>query len=227
MPWHVHYTDETGSTNADLLSMARGGAPTGTVLRAGHQTAGRGRLGRSWTAPPGANLLVSILLRPERGPSFWDTATVALAAASACRRTAGVQPLLKWPNDLLVGDRKLAGVLAEADGGAVVVGLGLNVGAAPPPEVAARAVALGDLVVDPPEPGALLDAVLQALDPLLELEPAALRERWVAAAGTIGRIVRVEQPGGDLRGTATGITDDGALIVDGGAVHAGDVIHLR
>src|SRR4051812_27340870 len=105
------------------------GAPEGLAAVADHQTAGRGRLGRAWVAPPGASLLLSVLFRPDLAPErlHLTTAAVALAAAEACEAVAGVLPVLKWPNDLLVGDRKLAGVLAESRLPAVVVGIGLNV----------------------------------------------------------------------------------------------------
>ena len=126
------------------------GAPEGTVAVADHQSAGRGRLDRRWEAPAGASLLVSVLFRPEFDPAELHlcTAAVALAAAEACRRVAGVGPVLKWPNDLLVGEAKLAGVLAEAElrrrsgcAVAVVVGLGLNVTGPVPPGSGAPACA--------------------------------------------------------------------------------------
>jgi BirA family biotin operon repressor/biotin-[acetyl-CoA-carboxylase] ligase len=138
---------ELDSTNSYLLAQARAAAPEGLVVVAAHQTAGRGRLGRRWEAPAGANLLVSFLLRPRLAIEELHLCTVALALAarSACERVAGVAPVLKWPNDLLLGEKKLAGILAEsvpeasatpgAEGGgqegerrAVVIGLGLNVG---------------------------------------------------------------------------------------------------
>ncbi len=134
------------STNRYLLDEARTGAHEGAVAVADYQSAGRGRLGRRWEAPPGANLLMSVLLRPTLAIEELHlcTVAVALAAADACERVAGVVPELKWPNDLMVGGRKLAGILAEALPGrsgpvsaspttpAVVVGLGLNVGWPPP-----------------------------------------------------------------------------------------------
>lgn len=229
MRWDVHYVEQTGSTNADLLELARAGAPAGTVLRAGHQTAGRGRLGRVWVSPPGASLLVSVLLRPPNGPSFWDTAAVAVAAAAACRRLCAVQPLLKWPNDLVIGDRKLAGVLAEADlgTGAVVVGCGLNVAVPADPEPGARAVSLADLVAAPPSPADLQDALLDGLSEVLEAGTERLRDRWIAGSATLGRVVRVTSRAGDLTGIAETLAADGALVVDGRPVHAGDVTHLR
>ena len=111
----MEWVAETGSTNADLLTAARAGAPSGTVLVADHQTAGRGRLGRQWHAPPGSSLLASILFHePGRTALHRYTQAVGVAAVEACRSTAGVTAALKWPNDLLVGERKLAGVLAES-----------------------------------------------------------------------------------------------------------------
>jgi len=154
---------ELDSTNRYLLDLARAGAPEGAVAVADYQSAGRGRLGRRWEAPPGSNLLASVLLRPVLAVEELHlcTVAVALAAADACGRGAGVTPELKWPNDLMVGGRKLGGILAEAIpaeaipaeaipaeaipaeaspagsplGPAVVVGLGLNV-RWPPPDTA-------------------------------------------------------------------------------------------
>ena len=130
----VRWFDELDSTNRYLLSEARTGAAEGLVVVADHQSAGRGRLGRRWEAPPAANLLVSVLLRPRLPiqARHLASAVVALAAADACAALAAVTVDIKWPNDLLVGGRKLAGVLAEADVGAdglppIVVGIGINV----------------------------------------------------------------------------------------------------
>ena len=138
--WDVRRFDEIASTNSYLLAQARAGAPAHLVAVARHQTAGRGRLDRRWESPPGANVLVSFLLRPRCEPSDLHlcTAAVALAAADACRDVADVRAALKWPNDLLVGESKVAGILAEVDFGsgppaAVVVGLGLNVAWSGPP----------------------------------------------------------------------------------------------
>src|SRR3954470_17439387 len=116
--------DETGSTNADVLELARAGAPEGVVVLAHHQTAGRGRLDRRWEAPPGASLLLSILTRPAEHGLADDrlhlvTTAVGVAAAEACREVTGAYVRLKWPNDLVVavddqtGPRKLSGLLAE------------------------------------------------------------------------------------------------------------------
>lgn len=130
----VRWFEALDSTNRYLLSEARRGAAEGLVVVADHQSAGRGRLGRRWEAPRSANLLVSVLLRPQLpiGARHLASAVVALAAADACEALAGVAVDVKWPNDLLVRDRKLAGILAEADVGAgdrspIVVGIGINV----------------------------------------------------------------------------------------------------
>jgi BirA family biotin operon repressor/biotin-[acetyl-CoA-carboxylase] ligase len=235
----VRVVDETGSTNADLLAEARAGAPAGLVLVARYQSAGRGRHGRTWTAPPGSALLCSILLRPHLPAAELHRCTqaVAVAAARACESVAGVRPSVKWPNDLLVEGRKLAGVLAEsvlgADGAveAVVVGIGCNVTAAAlPAEVAATATSLeaasGGVAV---EPARLLDALLGSLASL-DLDEVAVEYRQRLA--TLGTRVRVERPAGDLVGTAVDVRSSGVLVVrdDAGREHdvvAGDVTHLR
>lgn len=223
---------EVDSTNREALALARAGAREGAVVVAGFQTAGRGRHGRPWDAAPGSSLLASILLRP--GPSLAPArrhlavAVVALAASDACSSAAGFLPALKWPNDLVVGDAKLAGVLAEVEGDALVVGLGLNVSVAgpwPPGAVSAERVAGRPVDVD-----ALLDGVLSGV--------SARYGRWRAVASeyrrrctTLGRTVRVDLAAESFTGTVADVSDDGHLLVDVGmclrTVTAGDVIHLR
>ncbi|CAN5644047.1 biotin--[acetyl-CoA-carboxylase] ligase [soil metagenome] len=227
--WTVRYVAETGSTNRDLVAGA-GVLPDHTALVADHQTAGRGRLDRRWDAPPATNLLVSLLLHPAGADPAELPRRVALAAVDACTemwRESGVDVdddvRVKWPNDLQLDGRKLAGLLAERHvSGAVVVGLGINVGWCP--DGAAR---LGDQVSRP----ALLARVLAAYDVLPE-SPAALMARYRSSSATIGRRVRVELPGDDLTGTVTDLTDDGQLVVldESGSRHqiaVGDVIHLH
>jgi BirA family transcriptional regulator, biotin operon repressor / biotin---[acetyl-CoA-carboxylase] ligase len=141
----VEVVDRTGSTNADLLGRALGGAPEGVVLAAEEQSAGRGRMGRTWVSPPRAALTFSLLVRPATVPPArrgWLPLLAGVAVASAVTAVTGVQTRLKWPNDVLVGPAKLAGILAETAGDAIVVGVGLNVSAEP-----------GEL--PPPGPGAL------------------------------------------------------------------------
>lgn len=228
--WNLQIVEETGSTNTDLLAAAAAGAPDRTVLRALHQTAGRGRLGRVWEAPPGANLLVSFLFRSGLDHPHRLTHRVAVAAAIASERVAGVRGVgLKWPNDLLLGGEKLGGILTQVGGSGgrvdyVVPGLGLNVRWAPP-----GAACLGPDV----DPAAVLDALLVALDELGDDHDAEYRRRLV----TIGQRVRVELMTGELLGTAVDVLEDGRLVVrpDGAAadgsdlvaVDTGDVVHLR
>src|SRR5215468_7129138 len=133
-PWpglwrEVRVVEETGSTNADLLAEAQAGAGEGLVLVAEAQTAGRGRMGRRWISPPRRALTFSVLLRPAvpAGLLGWVPLLAGVAVASALEHTAGVDARLKWPNDVLAGGAKLAGILAERWGGAIVVGTGINV----------------------------------------------------------------------------------------------------
>jgi BirA family transcriptional regulator, biotin operon repressor / biotin---[acetyl-CoA-carboxylase] ligase len=218
--WHVRRLGETGSTNADLVAAAAAGAPHRTVLMADHQTAGRGRLDRRWDAPSGANLLVSLLFRDVPVHPVELTQRVSLAAVDACRSVAGVEPVLKWPNDLLLADRKLAGVLAQrSPDGSVVVGIGLNVGWAP--DGAAR-------LDGTHQPLEVLMAMLAAYDEL----PADIGPRYRDALATLGCRVRVELVGAVLEGTAIDVETDGRLVVlDACAVthriDVGDVVHLR
>lgn len=241
--WDVHRFDEIDSTNAYLLRQARLGAPEGMAAVAEHQSAGRGRLDRRWESPRGASLLASVLFRPDLDPSELAlcTAAMALAAAEACRQVAGVGPVLKWPNDVLVNEEKLAGVLAEAvfDGGrggavAVVVGLGLNIDW--PGPAGAGGTCLVDLGAGSVDRAALLDALLDALSARRALLDSVTGRREVVAelrnrCATLGRRVRVELAAEAVVGVATEIDDAGHLVVrtSGGprTVSAGDVVHLR
>ena len=232
--WTIRRFGELDSTNRRLLDDARSGAADGAVVVADHQTAGRGRLDRTWEAAPGSSLLVSVLLRPALDPA--RTHVVVMAAALALRdavaEVAGFTPELKWPNDLVVGDRKLAGLLAERDGEAVVVGAGLNVRAdafgadLDPVATACEIMAEGAVDRD-----AVLDRFLEALGHRLEdLDRIVVDYR--AALGTLGRTVRVETVAATVTGTAVDVQDDGALVVraDDGGMHvvtAGDVTQLR
>ena len=219
--WSVEHVIETGSTNTDLLAASAADAPDRTVLYTDHQSAGRGRLDRTWTAPPGTNLLVSVLFRVVPDDPGELTRRIGLAAVDAVHATAGVTATLKWPNDVVVDDAKLAGILAQrGPDGEVVVGLGLNVGWAP--EGGAR---LGDGV----SPADVLRATLIAYDGL----PRDVGPRYRAALSTLGRRVRVELPGdAEIVGTAIEVEPDGRLVViDACAIthrlSVGDVIHLR
>ena len=242
--WLLETVDETASTNADLAARADDGAPEGLVLVAERQTAGRGRLDRTWTAPAGTGLTFSVLLRPAVAPSRlgWLPLLTGLAVAEALTETAGVGARVKWPNDVMVGDRKLAGVLAErrADG-AVVVGVGLNVGLAeadlPVPTAtsllieAARTTVRGEILT------AVLDVLAARYRAWTEAEgdpdASGVRQAYVVRCATIGRTVRVELADGLLEGDAVGVDPDGCLRINdlaAGTEHriaAGDVVHVR
>jgi len=215
--WTVEVVASIDSTNSELLRAPA--APDRSVLIAAFQTAGRGRLDRRWDAPVGANALFSVLFRTVPDPPVALTHRMGLAAAEACDRVAGIRPRLKWPNDLIVDDLKLGGILAQRGAHGAVVGLGLNVGWAP--EGATR---LGD-GIDPLE---VVAAVLEAFDEL----PADISGRYRAELATLGRRVRVELADGQLIGTAIDVGAEGELVVlDECAIthriDVGDVIHLR
>ena len=246
----VSVAERTGSTNADLVARAGAGAPGGLVLAAEEQTAGRGRMGRSWLSPPRAALTFSLLVRPVGVPPArrgWLPLLAGVATATAVRQVCGLDAALKWPNDVLLGPRKLAGILAEQSGDAVVIGVGLNVSTARDELPAAGATALpatslrlaGAANLDRE---LLLGRILgeaerwylawRGTDLPGDPETSGLRAAYLGLCATVGRDVRVELPAGQVRhGTATGIDADGRLVVStpGGqlAVGAGDVRHVR
>ena len=233
----VHWFERVDSTNRYALEQATRGAPEGLVAVADEQTAGRGRLGREWTAPPRASLLVSVLLRPQLASDRIHLVTLAaaLAAVAAVDQLAGITAAIKWPNDVVVDDRKLAGILAEATSGAVVVGMGLNVRwEAFPPELHETATALNlsaGARADGLETPAVLTAWLLAFDARLQHLDATVDDARTCSA-TLGRRVRVELSNDTLTGVASALTDEGYLVVrrDDGSdrvVTAGDVVHLR
>ena len=239
----LEVVEEVGSTNAVLLERAvEDEAAEGAVLVAEHQAAGRGRLTRSWTSPPRAGLTVSVLLRPDvpaarRG---WLPLLTGVALAEAVGEVAGVRASLKWPNDLLAADgAKLAGILAEVAGTAVVVGTGLNVSTRAdelPPTGTSLALAAGGPVDRAP----LLLAYLRALErrhlawtaSLGDPVASGLAADYLAWSSTVGAEVTVALPDGStLSGTATSVDWDGRLVVRTGAgtveLASGDVQHVR
>ena len=230
----VRWLTEIDSTNQLLLDEAREGAPAGLVIVADHQTAGRGRLGRAWVAPPGASLLLSVLLRPtipvDRRHVLVMTA--GLAMAEAVEAETGVVAGLKWPNDLLVGDRKLAGILAEATGDALVIGIGVNIEwHEVPEELRAIATACNLEGGRPTSRAAIVRTFLDGYAVRLTDLDAARRD-YEARLVTLGRRVRVEQLAGDVVGVARGVDASGHLLLDvddgtRATITVGDVIHLR
>jgi BirA family transcriptional regulator, biotin operon repressor / biotin---[acetyl-CoA-carboxylase] ligase len=233
--WMVHRVEETGSTNDDLWAAAQAGAPDRSALVAGFQSAGHGRLDRRWDAPPGANMLVSLLFRTVPSNPHVLTHAVALAARSAAASVAQVNAELKWPNDLLVDGRKLAGLLAVAGPFAgdrpefVIIGLGLNVNWAPD-----DAVSLGSASGNGPyEVDEVLRAFLGALDLLLESSESQINDVYRRHLSTLRREVRIELPDGEtIEGRALDVESDGRLVVlDRCGVTrrlaVGDIVHVR
>lgn len=236
-PWvtRVVCLDEIDSTNAEALRLAGFGEPGGTVIVADTQSAGRGRLGRSWWSQPGTALLASWLVRPTVLLERWPLLSLAagVAAARAATAAAGVEIRLKWPNDLMAGSKKTGGILTESDGrGALVVGLGLNVRQDSFPEdireTATSLVAAGGRA---PARAWLLAATLSAFGARMS-DPGAVLDEYRELCDTIGRAVRVERTNdAPIEGTATDVAASGALLVETGSgiveVAAGDVLHLR
>jgi len=209
-----------GSTNDVARRLAEHGAPPGTVVLADEQTAGRGRAGRTWLAPPGRALLLSILLRPGARAPLAAPLLAGLATARAIERTTGVRTGIKWPNDIVVEGKKLAGILCETAAGPgpdyLVVGIGINVLQEEddwPPELRAHATSLrlltGRAIPRGPLAGALIAETRALVGDTPALTPALRRE--LEARDTLrGRPVLVD---GRPAGTALGITGEGALLV--------------
>jgi BirA family biotin operon repressor/biotin-[acetyl-CoA-carboxylase] ligase len=238
----LEVVESIGSTNAELLARAGAGADEGTVLVAEHQEAGRGRLDRTWISPPRAGLTVSFLVRPDvpaarRG---WLPLLTGVALAESVGEATGVRTSVKWPNDLLALDgRKLAGILAEASGGAVVVGTGLNVNTNAV-ELPDTGTSLSVITGAPVDRGPLLLAFLRAVerryrawvDALGDPVASGLARDYLAWSSTVGTTVAVTLPDGTtLEGLAQAVDWDGRLVVataDGTVeLASGDVQHVR
>jgi BirA family biotin operon repressor/biotin-[acetyl-CoA-carboxylase] ligase len=245
----VEVVDEAGSTNALVAERAQAGASEGLVVVAEHQTAGRGRLDRTWETPARSALTFSVLLRPTAPTQTWPwLPLLAGYAVDKALKALGFEAAVKWPNDVLLDGRKVAGILVERvetpAGPAAVIGVGVNVGMTaeelPVPDATSLAVAAGSTG---PDRTVLLVDVLASLWEAYtawqeggDLGGMRLAESYVAACATIGSEVRVELPsGGTLTGTATGIDPSGRLLVESSvdgsvgrtAVSAGDVVHVR
>ena len=251
----LHVLDEVTSTNSQAATLAQQGAPHGAVVVAETQTAGRGRLGRHWHSPPGKNLYCSLLLRTMPGRDqqplwlSWIPLIAALAVSRAVQVTADLKPTVKWPNDILIGNRKLGGVLCESSGlgtshAVVIVGIGLNVNIRRddfPEDLRELATSLMIETQHPFDRAALLVTLLLEMETRCEAFLAGahgdILEEYVLRCGTLGRRVIVELAHGEhVDGTAESILPDGSLRVTrtnaAGQpltldVRAGDVTHLR
>lgn len=228
------YLPAVASTNSHALELARQGAAEGTLVTTDDQTAGRGRVGRPWKSLPGQQLALSLVLRPSFTANFLMMAS-ALAVADAIASVAPLRPDLKWPNDILVGGRKICGILIETSEGVVVLGIGVNVNGslASDPELAARAATLAEAAGRAVSREALLAAIVRQLDAVYftladAAGRAAVREAWRARLATLGRPATVTQHDQTLTGLAEDVDADGALLLrtDDGALRTitwGDV----
>jgi len=241
-----HYFAELGSTNVHAWALAEQGAAEGEVIIAEMQTQGRGRLGRRWESPPAVNLYFSVILRPRLTTA--DAPQITLMAGVALAETIDAfieqRPVIKWPNDILVDGRKLAGVLSEAACNSehidhVILGIGLNLNyraVSMPPEIRERATSVADLTGNNVDRESVLVRLIHNLDRCYgELEDygfEALQPRWDAYFGLRGRRVRIENQEQVLVGRAQGIDRTGALMIEDDRgelqnVYAGDVIPLE
>jgi len=242
----LRYLDETPSTNSEALGWAQAGAPEGALVVAGHQTTGRGRWGREWFSPAGTALTFSLVLRPPLDPSSAGllTAAVGVACAVGIRSSSALRPRLKWPNDVMLDGRKVAGILLESrvEAGrirAVVAGVGVNVKTLTnaPTDVAERATTIADHVERAPSRALLLADILAGLEDLYRDAATAGFARRVIEEATglsevLGRGVMVRLAGGgSLEGRAERLTSRGELEVRTEdalvTVHSGEIERLR
>jgi len=233
------------STNTELSRLASEGAEEGVSVVADEQTAGRGRLQRAWTSPKGAGLYFSILLRPKIATNYWPLITMmaAVAVYDALGETCRMQADIKWPNDLLSGERKICGILAEAietpSGRAVIVGIGINLSEnAYPSELAGVAISVSEATGRPVDREALLAGLLRWLTHWYSLlnesaGPESIVSAWSSRSSyAFGRVIQVSNGDDVWQGTTCGIERDGALRLRTAndeikLVRAGDVYSLR
>ncbi|MDD5556744.1 MAG: biotin--[acetyl-CoA-carboxylase] ligase [bacterium] len=235
----LHF-EELRSTNDEAERLARAGAPEGTVVVAERQSAGRGRMGRAWVSPPRKGIYLSVILRPAMPPSrtAFLTLCAAVAAADAVRRCAGLRASVKWPNDVRLGGRKVCGILTELATEAdrinhAVVGVGVNVNHDPADLRGLEATSLKIESGGEVERVGLARALLEELDggyaALCAGRYGDIVRRWLEVSDTIGRRIRAESLTGErLEGVATGLDEDGCLLIrlEGGAtkrITGGDV----
>lgn len=234
--------EETASTNSEAFRLAEAGAPEGTVVIADRQTAGKGRLGRQWVSPGGVNLYLSLVLRPDLPPFEAPQLTFlsAVAVARAIEDVAGLKPQIKWPNDVLIAGRKVAGLLnemsAETDRVSfVILGIGVNINMEParfPEGLRTPATSLrieaGHSVSRGLFAARLVEFLDSACKSFLSFGFEPIREEWSRRCNAFGRNVRVESGSALIQGAFVGIDHDGAMLVrvkDGSVerVMSGDV----
>jgi BirA family biotin operon repressor/biotin-[acetyl-CoA-carboxylase] ligase len=212
----IHRYDSVGSTNDIAIDMARSGAPEGTVVLAQSQSKGRGRRGREWFDKPGESILMSAILRPDIPLNRYSELAfaAAVAVAECVEAECGLQPSLKWPNDVLVREKKLAGILIESAEDAAIVGIGVNVKqtAFPPELSSATSIALENGRCTDVE--TLTRALISRLFSISALDFEEIAARWRKYMWGIGRLVEVASEGDTITGSIAGIDTDGALLID-------------
>ncbi len=240
----IRVVAETGSTNADLVELARcGAASPGTALLTDNQSRGRGRLDRGWSAPPGTSLAMSLLVMPSQVPMArwsWLPLLAGMATSEAIRRATGVPAVLKWPNDVLVADRKLCGILAETThtpaGPACVIGIGTNIDLTEDQLPVPWATSLAQAGASTRNKTTIAATVLQAFALLYETwsaqtDDAEMARSYVARCVTVGRQVRAVLDDHELVGRAEAVDEHGLLVLqtDHGreTISAADIVHLR
>jgi BirA family biotin operon repressor/biotin-[acetyl-CoA-carboxylase] ligase len=239
---NIVYYETVGSTNDEARRLALAGAPEGTLVIAEEQTAGRGRLQRRWLAPRGQALLFSLIFYPsfDARDAFLLTMLGSLACMRAIEEQTGLRPEIKWPNDLLLNGKKLAGMLSElghvGDRLYAILGIGVNVNVDPAawPQLRQQATSLREVLGHPVPRRPLLQAILRHIEAGYDRLRTVVSpfEEWAANLGTLGRSVQVTTTEGTFEGEASGVDPDGALRVtlpDGTTrrVIAGDVESLR
>ncbi|UCG11629.1 MAG: biotin--[acetyl-CoA-carboxylase] ligase [Deltaproteobacteria bacterium] len=242
----IHLFQQLQSTNLTAIRLAGQGAAEGTVVLAEYQTHGRGRRSRSWSSPPGIGIYCSIILRPKLSPAEGQLITLltAVAVAKAVEVKVHPSPRIKWPNDILINNRKVAGILLESKAGSVemeyaVVGVGINVNQtsdALADEYLSKATSLLIETGQQVDRSALIGQLFVELENLYETlhrgEAATILQQWRRFSSTVGQHVRVSGKEGVTEGVALDVTKAGALLIRQGdgslvVVHAGDVEHLR
>jgi BirA family biotin operon repressor/biotin-[acetyl-CoA-carboxylase] ligase len=242
----VHFYPEVDSTNVTAMELAQEDAPEGTVVLADKQLHGRGRGDRSWHSPAGVGIYCSIVLRPELSPAktMLLTLMTAVAIAKAVATETNLSPRIKWPNDILINDKKVVGILLESKVGAsgvehAIIGFGINVNHTPADltqELWSTASSLFIEVGEPVDRRELIIKILTEVEYLYEGlqqgDVAIILEEWRHFSATLGRHVRILQQGELREGIAVDVTEEGALLVRVEqnsliTVHAGDIEHLR
>ena len=242
----VHFSPKVDSTNVTAMDLAQQDAPEGTVVLAEQQLHGRGRGDRSWHSPPGVGIYCSIVLRPELSPAktMLLTLMTAVAIAKAVALETNLSPRIKWPNDILINDKKVVGILLESKVGGsgvghAIIGFGINVNHTPadlPQELLSTASSLFIELGEQVDRRKLIIKILAEVEYLYEGlqqgDVATILKEWRHFSATLGRHVRILHRGERLEGVAVDVTEEGALLVRVEqnsliTVHAGDIEHLR